>query len=282
MKFLPLLFGTAVLLTACGSNHKAASETAETKMQPAPVSSITVDGQMQDWQGIPLQATADGIDYALANSRDNLYVLFKIADPAMQMKLIRGGMEVWFDPTGKHAKTTEIIYPVKGELPDETFRPNFAQGEKPSVSELHRRIESGLISFNRIGFKAAYSGVQSIRENTGFKGAINWDESGELVYEIAVPFAAFTTDVRNTNMEVGFFIGAVDKPKASNEGAAPSEGGNRGMGGMRSGGGGRRGGGYGGNRQRGENGPQRSATNSSSAWKKMYEPESFWVQYMPK
>ncbi|GAA4734462.1 hypothetical protein [Flavisolibacter ginsenosidimutans] len=285
MKSSCFIYGIAAVLSACGSNHKAATENAEAKAQPASVASITVDGQMQDWQGVPLLATANGIDYALANSRDNLYVLFKIADPAEQMKLIRGGMEVWFDPTGKHAKTTEIIYPVKGELPDETFRPNFAQGEKPDTKDLHRRIESGLISFNRIGFKPAYSGVQSIRENTGFKGAINWNESGELIYEVTVPFAAFPTDVKNQNMEVGFFIGAVDKPKAAtNEGAAPSEEGGRPMGGGMRGGGGRRGGGAygGGSRQRGENGQQRSSTSNSLALKKMYEPEAFWVQYTSK
>ena len=278
MKHLSFIFVIVAVLTACGSNHKTATENTEAKLQAASIASITVDGQMQDWQGVPLLTAANGIDYALANSRDNLYILFKISDPAEQMKLIRGGMEVWFDATGKHTKSTEIIFPVKGELPDETFRPNFVQGEKPNTKDLHRRIESSLISFNRIGFKPTYSGVQSIRENTGFKGAINWNEEGELIYEVTIPFAAFPTDVKNTNLEVGFFIGAVDKPKAAtNEGAVPSEEGGRAMGGGRRGGGG-----YGGNRQRGENSQQRSATSNSSALKKMYESESFWVQYTSK
>ncbi len=282
---MPFAISMAVILSACGSNKNATTELAETKALPSLVSFITIDGKTQDWQDIPRQtAGSDGIEFAVANSKEDLYVLFKIADPAEQMKFIRGGMEVWFDPTGKHAKTTEIIYPVKGELPDETFRNNFVQGEKPDKSDLRRRIESGLVSFDRNGFKPDYSGVQSIRENTGFKGAINWDETETLVYEIAVPFAAFPTDVRKSPMEIGFFIGAMDKPKAATgSGATAPEDGGRGMGmsggGMR--GGGRRGGGFGGGRQ-GGNSQQRPATNNSVALKKMYEQESFWVQYTAK
>lgn len=286
MKQLSLILGIATIFSACGSSKKTAIESTEAKLPQTPVKAITVDGKMQDWQGVPLQTNGDGsIAYAVANNNEDLFLLFKITDPVEQMKFVRGGMEVWFDPTDRHAKTTEIIYPVKGELPDETFRLNLIPGQKPNTSDLHRRIESGLVSFNRIGFKPDYSGVQSIRQNTGFKGAINWDETDALVYEVAVPFAAFPTDVRNGNLEVGFFIGAVDKPKASTgEGAAPSEEGERGQGmggGMRGGGGGRRGGGgYSGNRQRGGGNQQRSgAANNSSSWKKMYEPESFWVQY---
>src|SRR5437764_15435059 len=111
------------------------------------------------------------------------------------MKFVRGGMEIWFDPTGRHAKTTEVIYPVKGELPEETFRTSFIPGQKPNTSDLHRRIESGLVSFNRIVFKPEYSRVQRIRENTVFKVAINWDEPEALVYEVALPLTDFPTDV---------------------------------------------------------------------------------------
>lgn len=284
MKHSSLVLGIAAVLSACGSSKNATTETAEAKVLPSLVPSLTVDGQAQDWQNVPRQTAENGsVEYAVANSPQNLYVLFKIADPAEQMKFVRGGMEVWFDPTGKHAKTTEIIYPVKGELSDETFRTNFIQGEKPNVSDLHRRIESGLVSFNRIGFKPDYSGVQSIRQNTGFKGAVNWDETGTLVYEIAVPFAAFPTDARKETMEIGFFIGAMDKPKTTAEGGAVPQngGGGTGTGGGMRGGGGRRGGGGGGFRGGGggRNGQQRTATNGSAVSKKLYEPESFWVQY---
>lgn len=281
MRYSFPVIGIAVILSACGSNKNATTETADVKVLPSLVSSISVDGQTQDWQNVPRQTAENGsIEYAVANSKENLYVLFKIADPAEQVKFVRGGMEIWFDPTEQHAKTTEVIYPVKGELPEETFRPGFTQGEKPNKSDLHRRIESGLISFNRIGFKPAYSGVQSIRENTGFKGAVNWDETDALVYEIAVPFAAFPTDVRK--MEIGFFIGAMDKPKAATgDGVTVPQEGGRGMGGGMHGGGGRRGGGFGGGRQ-GGNGRQRSTPNNSTASKKLYEPESFWVQYAAK
>jgi uncharacterized membrane protein YgcG len=286
MKCLTIAFGLSVIFCACSSSKKVTSDTGETTAPASVVSAITVDGKSGDWQNVPRQTTADGtIEYAVANNNDDLFVLFRIANSAEQMKLIRGGMEVWFDPTGKHAKTTEIIYPVKGELPDETFRPNFVQGEKPNLNDMHRRIESGLISFNRIGFKPAFSGVQSIRENTGFKGALNWDDSEALVYEVAIPFAAFSTDVKKEPMEMGFFIGAVDEPKTG-DGAKPSEEG-RGMamgGGMRGGGGGRRGGGggYGGGRQRGEANQQNAQSSNAAAWKKMYEPQSFWVRYQPK
>ncbi len=254
---------------------------AEEKSQSAFDDKVTVDGKMDDWQGVARTTSPNGlVEYACANSKDNLFILFKIADPAEQMKLIRGGMQVWIDPTGKHQKTTEIIYPVKGEIGEENLRPAIVQGEKPGMNEMHRYVESQLISLNRIGFKPEDSGVQSIRENTGFKGAINWDDNNDLIYEVVIPFAAFNSNVKKDNIEVGFFIGAADKPKnPSGDMPTPGEGGGRGMsGGMR--GGGRRGGSSYGNRQ--GQGNNQQSTIATTDWKKMYEAESFWVRYSVK
>lgn len=234
---------------------------------------IVIDGKAADWQNTNTATNASGtIAYAVANDAADLYLLLKIAAPAEQMKLLRGGMEVYFDPQHNHSKNTEIIYPVKGELGEEDLRPRTTNGEKPDMAQTRAQMANQLISLNRIGFKPEYNGVQSIRQNTGFKAAISWDENNNLIYELKVPFAAFP-NLQKDKIEVGFFINAVDKPKADESGHSGNW--NGGNGGGNRMGGGRGNGDYGGR----QGGGSRTAQNNSNSWQKMYEAESFWVQY---
>src|SRR5579875_472491 len=247
-QFFPLI-AIGFIFSACGSSKKVAE--ADTNIKGSFAANITVDGKMDDWKNIPTDSNSKGsIEYAIANNATDLFIVFKIADEAEQMKLLGGGMEIWFDANNKHEKTTEIIYPVKGELGDLTLQPKFSlQGEKMNKSEIHRRITGQLISFNRAGFKPEYNGVQSVRENTGFKGAIGWNDNDDLIYEVQIPFAAFTNDVKRNNLQIGFSLNGVDRPKetANNGGEGGNTnwnagGGGGGRGGMRGGGGGGRGG----------------------------------------
>src|SRR5207245_1549959 len=194
-------------------------------------------------------------------------------------KLLQGGMQVYIDPDGKKEKTTEVVYPVKGELSEEEMRPQGVPGQKQDLTQIHQHVASQLISLNRIGFKPEYNGVQSVRENTGFKAAINWDENNDLVYELVVPYAAFPSSIKKDRVQLGFFISGIDRPKqtAGENAGAQWTGGGQGAGGAMGGhhgngsnfGGGRRGGG----------GGHANGQNSSNNWQKVYVNENFWLGY---
>jgi hypothetical protein len=210
------------------------------------------------------------LQLALANNSSNLFILLRVPGQTEQMKLLQGGMDIWVDGQDKKDKRTGISYPVKGELgePDHQQPP---PGQKPDLKQMHYQMAGQLISLNRFGFKDEYNGVQSIRQNTGFKAAISWDENDVLIYELTIPFNAFAQDVKKDNIEIGFNIHGIDRPKNQRpeNGSYVSEGG--GMGG-----GGHRAGGNFGNR-RSTN--LRAATTAYNQKEKLYIPESFWAGY---
>jgi hypothetical protein len=146
---------------------------------------------------------------------------------------------------------------------------------------MHTQVAAELISLNRIGFKPEFSGVQSIFQNTGFKAAINWDDNNTLIYELKIPLNAFKEPLPKQNVDIGFFINGMERPKTTSPEGGTTTWQQRG-GGMRGEGhGGRSAGGYGGygNRQGGGERTAHRSSDSTNDWKKATGSESFWIQY---
>jgi hypothetical protein len=284
---LPVLFASLFslfILASCSSSKKASADLpAANHIQNSLVKEISVDGNDADWQGITLNSSPEKtFQYSIAHNNEDLFVRMKISNPLEQMKFLSGGMELWIDPTDQQKQKVEVIYPTKGELDPTAMQPQNASGDKKQNHEMmHLAVKAQLISMNRIGFKPEYSGVQSIRENTGFKAAISWNDNDELIYELKLPFQAFNGTVSKENLSLEFSIGALERPAESHNnsenGGSYRQGG---MSGMRGGGGGYRGGGqghYGGGERSGQRGNNSTDTNKTD-WQKMREKESFWVQ----
>ena len=272
--------GSLIFLASCSSSKKTVSEP-DVKLQNTTLP-VVVDGKADEWKSVSLQLSPkNSFEYTVANTPEELCIFIKIPDQVEQTKLLRGGMEVYINPKGKKDKETAVFYPVKGELPED-MRAQAAPGEKEDVKEIRLRIAGQLISMNRTGFKTAFNGVQSIRQNTGFKAAINWDENDNLIYELAIPYAAFPDGLNKNNLELGFFINGAERPKNNNSSGSNTtwSGGNQGMGGGRMGGGRMGGGRQGGRSFSDKRDPGlRSSTNKYNQWQKLYVDENFWVQY---
>jgi uncharacterized membrane protein YgcG len=277
MRYLYFLLIPAALLASCTSSKKATAVSENDGQVPAFRSaSITVDGRADDWKNDSLQLSPRGtVEYGMANDEKNIYIVLRIPDQAEQAKLLRGGMQVWIDPDGKKEKATEVIYPVRGELGESEKPLQITPGEKPNLTDMHHHIVTQLISLNRVGFKPEFTGVQSVRENTGFKAALGWNENEDLIYELQVPLAAFKQPVKTGQVQFGFFISGVERPKENAGQAAQWNAGGEGMGG-----GGRQGGGnYGGGRHNFGNRTAGRQTNNANNWQKMYQDENFWSTY---
>ena len=285
MKFgFPVLVVLASLIvSSCGSSKKAAqTEQAISQVQYPSVKDIAIDGNDADWQGVALNSSPEKtFEYSVAHNDSDLFVRMKILNPLEQMKFLTAGMELWIDPSGQERQKVEVVYPIKGELATTAMQPQNASGDKKQNREMmHLDVRAQVVSMNRIGFKPEYSGTQTISQNTGFKAAINWNESDELIYELKIPLQAFNGTVSANHMDLEFSIGALERP-AENHGGSENVGGFRqgGMaGGMRGGGGGYRGGG--GGRYGGGGGERRSSQTGETKtdWSKMREKESFWIQ----
>ncbi len=273
MKLLPLVVTVSISLfiISCSSSKKVAA-VPEVASKPFFSQTISVDGKPGDWQNIPLTVNSKNtVQYAMANSDSHLFILLKIQDQLEQMKLLRGGMEIWIDPAGGEAKQTAIVYPVKGEL-NLNERTSVTPGQKTDYKALRNQMVTQLISLNRMGFKPQYNGVQSIYDNTGFKAAMGWDENDILIYEASIPFAAFTGDIKNDKLALGFVLNGVDRPKDTHgaESSTHMESGGRQMGGRS---------GRNFNSMRSARSADNSARYDSRQREKIFESESFWTQY---
>jgi hypothetical protein len=272
----------ALFLLSCSSSKKVATEP-EPIVKRNYIKDLIIDGRPDDWQNLSFLSNPAGtLEYAIAQNEQNLFIMMRVANHAEQIKLLNSGMEIWIDPTGKKAKTTEVIYPVKGELSEDVLRPQSGSiDQKMNIAQMHLKVAAELISLSRIGFKPEFSGVQSIFQNTGFKAAINWDENNTLIYELKIPLNAFKDPLPKQKMEIGFSISGLERQKTSSPESGNTTWQQRGNGMRGESHGGRGGGGYGsyGKRQASGEGTVHRSTDSTNDWKKATENESFWIQY---
>ncbi len=94
----------------------------------------------------------ENILLGLQNDADNLIILLKTRDRATQATIIRAGLTIWFDPTGKKDKAFGIHYPigrtVRPETPEKGKRPEGnpdemikQQIQMPDTMEIIKRNE---------------------------------------------------------------------------------------------------------------------------------------------
>jgi hypothetical protein len=258
------------LLVSCSSSKAPVISEHEVNLQPT-FSEIAIDGRSDDWRNAPHDfSEGSTVEFSVANNASHLFILLKVPSIQEQRKILEGGMDVWISADGRKDKKTGITYPVKGELSDQD--PSITGTGQLTVKERHLQMAAQVISMQRFGFIPVFNSVQSIRQNTGFKASIGWDENDVMIYELTIPFNAFTEDIRNKELKVGFNIHGIDRTKNSQQAQnnAFTEGHGSSMGG------GRRGGGNFGNRR---DPGQKAANNRYNQHEKMYAPETFWADY---
>ena len=215
MSFKRYLYYFPVFLAlSCSSSKKTALAPFEIKLPATFLPDFTIDGKADEWDAVPRDISPRStLQISVANSRNSLSILMRIPDSYEQIKLLEGGMDVWVDLGGLKSKNTGIGYPVKGEVADLPERPHPSENSKAIIKQGRLQMAAQLISLNRFGFKEPYNSFQSLRQSTGFKAAINWDDKDVLIYELAIPFTAFTTPPKNGPIAIGFNLHGLDRPK---------------------------------------------------------------------
>ncbi len=78
---------------------------------------ITIDGQYSDWTA-PLEYFDQPSMYmGFRNDADNLYIMVKTVDRRAQIKVLRLGLTVWFDPPDGKGKAWGVHYPLGMDNP---------------------------------------------------------------------------------------------------------------------------------------------------------------------
>lgn len=249
---------------------------------------VTADGISREWE-IPLRYYDynSKLQYTVTNDTSNLYICIRACDEISQKKIIRAGMQIWIDTSGKKKEVTGILFPLanlsNGEYKkhssyrdsSETKTPLFQKTDSKSIK---RRYDRQPKEIQLVGFKPPIEGTVFLKNGFGIIANIDWDSIGVMTYEAIIPFRTFyknqlTAKDSTKLFDVTIKIPAIALTNTQRGGDAGMRGGSdmRGGNGM-SGGSGMHGGGRGG--MHSENG------NSQGASGEMNEPNTIhiWIK----
>jgi hypothetical protein len=237
--WFPLL---CVLITASCSHPLAP----EGHYQGTPV---VADGNPGDWS-LPLRFSNSGytLQYNVTNDDKNMYIAVSSADGNTQLRILRSGMTIYFDPKGKKNKEVSLHFPIQKQ-PDPNANRNrggesntlyYQNGHTANTAGRNTRKEELLLQsdyFNTTGFSGIENGQFGLNDpKCPIRLAIKLNNDDSLLlYEIVIPLAtAFGPDwaanLSKKSVTVGIVIDAI--PGSGGGGAGPRPGGYGGMHGM--------------------------------------------------
>lgn len=188
-----------LLLTSCGSMHHA-GKTAEQMPGTWQVQPIVIDGDCKDWPSpYPNYDAKSMVAYATSNDEQNLYITMETGDEMTQLKILKQGMSVYIDTTGKKEPGPFTInYPLPNDN-DQVDIAELGEGQRREAQPLNPKKMNQIIgktaqNANQLsieGFKDCNGGfVVSQNNGCGIKVKMRIDEYKQLVWEAMIPFKA--------------------------------------------------------------------------------------------
>ena len=209
---------------------------------------IFADSKIPKWTD-PLRFydTKSKINYTLTNDRHNLYVWMKISDETEQLKILRGGMELRIDTSGKKTFPVALMFPLANQ-PMMMHRSTEPQSEKrnpkPDRSSMMQNLLIQAKEMELTGFKPPLGGIVSLLNNSnGISAAIETDSLGILCYQAIIPFKTFYKDElaavdSNKAFKYEIKVNALPEPQSHTGGGGGGMGGGGSHGGGHNNGGG--------------------------------------------
>lgn len=157
---------------------------------------VSVDGKMNEWPN-PLRFydSKSKINYTITNNNKKVFICMKIPDESTQFRIMYAGMEFSIDTAGKKKFPVSINFPVGNEagMHEESLSDKkYIAGS--DVAFVKQKFLSMAKEIEVKGFKPPVKGFIPLHNNFGIEASLNWDKSGILVYEAAIPFAVFYKD----------------------------------------------------------------------------------------
>jgi len=242
--FIPVVLTALMVIPIIAWSHSVSKKEKGKKYPSIYRSHIIIDGKANEWADSLFYLNPDAkIRYAVVNDSNNLYLCLKVFDDNQQIKLLRGGMEVWIDPAGKKTEVCGIRYPLST-----TLNPGSKMGERSGdpngIKQLKLLFLLQAKDMELTGFKDGINGLLSnVTNRTGVQTVIKLDSTNILIYEAKIPLSDFKSDLTKAEpLSVGFIIKGLEQPKMqegenSHESGMENHEGGGGMGGRYGGGG---------------------------------------------
>lgn len=214
MKVSSLVYTTLLLTIAAGCSSSKNSQGSEIPTSSAPAQQLTIDGSDKDWtKPLPGYSKSEGISYEVANDAENLYVLISAKDPLEQQKIIQGGMTVWVNTKAdkSQAGAVGIGYPLDSRNdPDRNLMNEAQPDRRPKAGTLEDKKDYALYGFGSGSEVGNYTYGDDNPQ--GVKMAMDYNSTGELVYEAAIPLATLypghnaNASYASKSVAIGIFV----------------------------------------------------------------------------
>ena len=254
----------ASLLLACSRQPLAGaarSAGATSRFVAAPP---TIDGQATDWTDSLRYDPASKLQYQVLNDSRMVYVRLKATDAATQGRIVREGLTVWLDTTGRNQRQFGVRFPLDGSRqpapgPPPAEAPDATAADRQAARRAHIAQTLGALrEMELLNYKGSKEPTLTDAQSPlGVHAALAADAQEDLVYELAVPLRLLYKHLPALNPGKAAVVGvtiignAPTGSSAGTNGGPMSNQGNVGMRGGYGGGGMRGGGGYGGGGMRG-------------------------------
>jgi hypothetical protein len=173
---------------------------------------IIVDGNESEWAGSFIYLEEIKIGIGIKNDGDNLYVILKTTDANKQRQIMRMGLTIWLDATGKKKKNLGIHYPIGMQaygMPSAIGQ----QSDEPN-NELKKQFTEMLKEVEILGPEKNDRNRVPRINNFGIEVSLN-DTLGVMIYELKIPLkstkefpyavGANAADIISLGLETGEF-----------------------------------------------------------------------------
>lgn len=189
---------------------------------------VVVDGINNEWTTpLPKYDKTTCINYVVANDQKSLYFILRIADEATKKQIIQNGLEIWINKDGKKDTLTGVTYPVIARKKAQIGMP-LQQGQNgaPAVSApteketTNKAQDSAKVVFTptkdlKLTRFLVNNGIQPIK-GCPVQILAAEDNSGSLIYELAIPFNTFYKEsLDESDAKVKFAFGFIVKGSAT-------------------------------------------------------------------
>jgi hypothetical protein len=216
------LIPQAILLTAC-------LYATETRAGLAPVTDTAktihaIDGNTSEWKTDKFETNKEvGVEYAVDNDANFLYVVLKVPDQRTQMKLMMQGMNLYIDRKGKKREAAGVEFPIKPAGPLANFSRGARNGNSPDGAPappdpkaMREALSGNMIVLKKFGFEDQPDMLQPAVQDGSVNVSFDWDAADALVIEYLIPMSYIgkNADLNGKPLGIGWKILGITMPES--------------------------------------------------------------------
>lgn len=223
MKFSQSITKASLILLATASALSAQAQKLPNIQEVSVLApaNIKVDARLTEW-GDKLQAYNKTVDlgYTIANDDKNLYLVIKASEPSITNKITAGGINLTINTDGK--KSEKEAYIISFPLVDvnslrnqmSSFRSQpmgiDPKADSARIENMRRQAVKTFKEIKLIGFKDIADSVVSIYNTYGIKAAVDYDDKGAMICELALPLKYFNTSASKPEFAYNLKLNGLD------------------------------------------------------------------------